>query len=169
MRVPANDFAAASSLQDFDLSRNKSLRSLEFPASDIDHVLNDGLPGTTSSFLEHLLSTITSSASLEIRISYYDSDFRGVKSYRPYLRKMSRAGIAEEASRHRRLFQALRKARKVRDFRLVLYAIVWGLGGEHHVRTLEQAVAEEKAKNGFDDSLPEPSVEYDPRRHRTGR
>ena len=169
MRVPANDFAAASSLQDFNLSRNKSLRSLEFPASDIDRALNDGLPDTASRFLEHLLSTITSSAPLKIIAIYCDSDFCGVKSYRPYLRKMSRADIAEEASRHRRLFQVLREARKVREFRLVLYAIVWGLEGEHHVRTLEQVVAKEKAKNGFDDSFPEPLVRYDPRRHRTRR
>ena len=167
MRAPPNDFVAVSSFQDFDLSRNKSLRLLEFPALDINRVLDDGLPDTVSKFLEHLLSTITSSAPLKIIVSYSDSDFRGVKSYRPYLREMSQADIAEEASRHHRLFQVLREARKVRDFRLVLYAIVWGLEGEHHVRTLEQAVAEEKAKNGFNDSFPEPFVGYDPRTCRT--
>ena len=80
---------------------------------------------------------------------------------------MSQANIAEEASRHRELFQVLREVHKVRDFQLVLHANVWGFAGEHHVRTLKQAVAQEKARKGFDDAFPEPLVLYNPQRLRT--
>ena len=69
---------------------------------------------------------------------------------------MSQAGIAEEASRYHRVFQVFREVHKVRDFQLVLQANVWGCVGEYHVRALEQAVAEEKARKGFEDSLSEP-------------
>jgi len=159
VRTPPNGFSARSSLQDFDLSQNKSLRALVFPAADIKDA--------ASSFLKHVLSTVTPSASLKVIISYHDSDFGGVKSYQPYLREMSQADIAEEASRNRRLFRVLREVHKVRGFQVVLRASVWGYAGEHHVRALEQAVAQEKARKGFDDSFSEPLVLYDPRMDRT--
>ena len=130
-----------------------------FPAADIKDA--------ASNFLKHVLSTVTPSASLKVAISYHDSDFGGVKSYQPYLREMSQADIAEEASRNRRLFRVLREVHKVRNFRLVLRASVWGYAGEHHARTLEQAVAQEKARNGFDDSFTEPLVLYNPGRQIT--
>ena len=93
VRVPADNFTARTSPQDFDLSRNESLQTLEFPATDIDRALNNGLPDTASSFLKHVVSTIPSSARLRVVVSYYDSDFGGVRSYWPYLREMSQADI----------------------------------------------------------------------------
>ena len=155
VEVLANDFAARSSLQDFDLSRNKSLWMLQVPVSDIDRTLNDAPPNNASGFLKHMLSTITFSGVFKIMVVYLDSDFHCVES------------ISEEASRHHRRFEVLREARKVRNFRLVLCVSVSGHGGESHIRTLEEAIAEEKARNGFDNYFSEPSVMYSPRRFHT--
>ena len=52
---------------------------------------------------------------------------------------------------------------KVRAFQLVLCADVWDGVGKYVVRVLEQAVAAEKAKRGFDGLFPEPLVVYSPR------
>jgi hypothetical protein len=61
--------------------------------------------------------------------------------------------------------EMLREVHKVRDFRLVLCANVWGCVGEYPVRILEEDVAEEKAKKGFDKNFPEPLVIYDPQEY----
>lgn len=95
-----NDFVTGSSLHDFDLSRSKFSRMINFPASSIHLALNDGSPDAASSFIKYVLSTITSSAFFQVIIVYWDRDFRGVESYRPHLHEMSRANKAEEASRH---------------------------------------------------------------------
>lgn len=50
-----------------------------------------------------------------------------------------------------------------RNFQLVLCADVWDGAGDYAVRSLEQAVAVEKAKGGFNGALPEPLVIYRPR------
>ena len=54
----------------------------------------------------------------------------------------------------------------MRDFQLVLDASVWGPAGEYSVKMLKEAVAEEKAKKGFDDFLSEPLVTCHPQRSR---
>ena len=54
-----------------------------------------------------------------------------------------------EASLHHRRFEVLCGVHRVWNFLLVLCASVWGCVGGHMVRTLEVAVAEEKAKRGF--------------------
>ena len=129
-QVLAENFTVKFSLQDFDLSQNKSLHTVEFPASSIDCALNDNPPGSVLSFLKHLLSTIPPSVSLEIIVLYFDCDFCGVKSRWPYLREISQGEAAEEASWHRRRFEVLREVQKVQDFRLTLSATVSGrLGG----------------------------------------
>jgi hypothetical protein len=173
VQVLANDFAAGSSLRDFDLSRNESLRTLQVPASSISHTATQsgGSPGTAP-FLKHVLSTITSSAFFEIIVLYEDYDLRCVPEFwrsdwPP--RELTQAARAEAASRHRERFEVLREVRKMRDFQLVLHMRVWGRVGEYLVRTLEEAVAEEKAKKGFDKSFPEPSVMYNPQRTCLGR
>ena len=157
----AKDLAARYYLQDFDLSQNKSLQSLQIPASSIDCALAGG---AASRFLEHVLSTIKSSAFLHVTVIYWDSDFR----CRPHSHKMSRAEKAKEASRHHGRFGVLRGVREVREFQLVLSATVSGNMGECRLRMLEGAIAEEKAKNGFDENFSEPSVSYNPQMYRTG-
>jgi len=159
-----------SSLPDFDLSRNKSLRILEVPASSISCKSSDGSPDPASRFLKHVLSTITSTAFFEIIVLYWDCDFRGVTWHtgQPHFRELPQAVRTEEASRNHRRFEVLREMHKVRDFQLVLSATVPGCMGEYLMRMLEEAVAEEKAKKGFDDFFPEPLVLYNAQRTRPG-
>ena len=62
------------------------------------------------------------------------------------------------------MFAVFREAYKVRDFRLRLCVNIWGSAGEEPVRILEDAIAEEKAKNGFRDFRYCPCVVYNPQR-----
>ena len=155
-RVLANNFTAGSSPQDFDLSRNKSLRSLEFPARSID-----GSRRTTS-FLKYILSTITPSTCLKITLFYGEYHFHGVKSWRSGRPQLSKNQRKWEASGHHRRFEILREVHKVRDFQLDLCATVWGCFGEEPVRMLEEAIAEEELKGGFAEFPCKPSVSYNP-------
>ena len=149
VQVLTNDFAAIPSLQDLSLSQNKSLREIHIPASSITS------QDTTFSFLKHVLSTVAPLRFLKIVVLYWDCDLR------PYS-QMSQAEINQEASRHHERFALLREVHKVRDFRLTLSASVSGALGEYPAQILERAVAEEKAKNGFDEIFPVPSVLYYP-------
>ena len=159
----ANRFAARDTLQDYDLSRNRSLRTLEVPVSSFGHT------SQADTFLKHVLSTITSPAFSQITVLYGDRDFRGAQSRwsdQPLFRELSQTEREAEASLHHERFEVLCKAREVRDFQLVLHARVWGYMGERLVRTLEEAVAEEEAKQGFGGFSSEPLVTYDPQRTR---
>jgi len=141
------------------------LRALEFPASSIGCATNNGQPDTTLSFLKYVLSTIKSSASFQIIVLYWNRDFSGIKpcgSDWPPFRELSEVARAKEASQHCLPFKVLRELYKVRDFRLMLSATVSGCVAEYATRMLEEAVAEEKTKNGFDDHFPEPVVLYNP-------
>ena len=164
VRIVTEDFEAMSSLQDFDLSRNKLLRTLLVPASSIDDTLIDSPPGTASNTLKYVLSTITSPTFFTFMVIYYHDDFRGVeyqgRSDWPAFREMSEVDRTEEASWHHRRFEVLREVRKARDFDLVLCAGVWESMREYAVGALKQAVAEERAKKGFEDFRSEPSVTY---------
>ena len=102
MQVSANYFTVGSFLRDFDLSRNKSLHTLQVTASSIERSLSGDLSGTASSLLDHALSTIMSPTFRWVTVFYRRYDFRGVESQRdsvwPHLREMSQAEIAEEPS-----------------------------------------------------------------------
>ena len=166
VRAVTNAFVAISSLPDFDLSRNESFRRLELPALSMDHAPTDGSPDTTT-FLKHVLSTIASPVPIDVVVQYQDDDFCGVEwrgAGWPSSRELSQAERQKEASWHHRQFEILREVRKVRDFRLVLSAVVWGCIGEYPVQVLEKAVEEEKVKGGFDDFSRLPLVENDPSR-----
>lgn len=52
---------------------------------------------------------------------------------------------------------------EVKKFRLTICADVWDVIGECALWLLEEAIATEKAKRGFDDIFPEPLVIYNPR------
>jgi len=157
---------AKSSLRDFNLSRNKSLRILQVAACSIDDVLRARSPNVATSLLTYALSTITSPVFTELTAIYRDYDFRGVEPSwpdQPCLRERLPAEEVEEALWHCRLFKAFRTIREIRDFRLVLCADVWHRVGGYSVRVLKEAVAAEKARRGFDDIFPEPLVIYSPR------
>lgn len=164
VHAQANDFVARSSLRDSNRSRNKSFRTLHLPASSITHKPTHGSPDATT-FIKHVLSTITSSEPTEIIVYYSGGDFRGIEREHPgwpSLRELSRAAVESEASWHRRRFKVLREVRKVRNFRLVLCAAAPGCIGEYPVQLLDKVVAEEKGKGGFDDFSCEPFVAYRP-------
>lgn len=163
-QILANNFAATRSLQDLDLSRLESLRTLKLPASSI----RDGFVGgpDTITFFKHILPAITSSTFSEVVVIFWDSEFRGAGTWRsdqPPFRELSQIERAEEISRHCWKFGILRQVHAVRAFQLVLCASTWGRVGEYPVQILEEAVAEEKARGGFCGCF-SPLVVYDPRR-----
>jgi len=165
-QVLADDFIASSSVQDFDLSRNKSLRTLRVTASSIDDAFRGG---SASIFLKHVVSTVTSPRYLEVMIVHREEDFHGITSRRyqgqPSLSEVSEADRAEEALKHHRRFEVLREVRRARDFQPVLCAKVCGSVGDYSVRMLKEAVADEKSKGGFKDFRSQPVVIYDPHRY----
>ena len=165
--APANDFAARSSLREFDFSRNKSLRTLEVPASSVRWTWPDGRSPSPISFLKHVLSTITSTTFLRVIVLYRDHNFPDVEPWhsRPPFRELLQAERAEKVSSYRWRFRVLREVRKVRDFQVELCVCVWGSLGEEPVRILEDAVAEE-AKKGFSGFFSNPPVKYSPQRSR---
>ena len=169
VQVLADYSTVRSSLQDFDLSRNKSLRTIKVIAACIDKTLIDGSLDTTM-LLKQVLSTSTSPAYLDVVVVYRESDFGGInpRGYpdRPHLREMSEADTEEETLRYDRLFEVSREVHKVRDFQLVLCAQVWDPVGEYSVRMLKAAVVDERAKGGFDGFRFEPFVIYCPLRVR---
>ncbi|KAF9642564.1 hypothetical protein BDM02DRAFT_3193019 [Thelephora ganbajun] len=79
LRLYPTDPRAGTSLRDFDLSRNKSLRTLEITARHLDCALEAGSPGTTPSLLTYALSTITSPVFSEVIVYHWDYDFCGVE------------------------------------------------------------------------------------------
>jgi len=164
VRISTDNSQVSSSLLDFDLSQNKLLQTLQIQVSPVGH----GSPDVVSSFLNHTLSTVTSPGFFQVTAAYYWSDFLGVEPWRRpdqhLLREISEAERGREISRHRRLFEAFRGVHKIRDFRLQLCAAVWDPVGEYSMGILKEAVAEEKAKGGFDGFLSEPLVTCHPRR-----
>ena len=167
VQVLANDLAAWYSLREFDFSRNKSFRKLQVPATSIDWASSNGSPGAFA-FLKHVFSTITPTTSLKIIVLYGDCNFPSVEYWhsQPPFRELLRAERAEEVSRQRWRFKVLREVRKVRDFQLELCASVSGAVGEGAVRILEEAIAEEEAKEAFCGLFSDPPVTYNPQRSR---
>ena len=155
----ADGFAAESSLWDFDLSHNKSLQTLEVSARSVEVTLSGGSLDAASMLLQYALSTIQSPVFFQVVVFYCDRDLCGPQPVRF-------SYWAPSASQYHGQFEVFREARKVRDFRLVLCANVPDPVRERSVRVLKRAVAAEKAKNGFDDFFPAPSVTYRPYRDR---
>jgi len=167
MHISANGSTVSSSLQDFDLSRNKSLRALQIMASSICHLSSNDSLDATSNFLNHTLSTVTSPEFYQVIVIYFWSDFFVTESWenpdRPPLREISRAERAQEVLRHRRMFEAFRRIHKARGFRFQLCANIWDPVGEYSVGILKDAIAEETANGGFDGFSSIPFVTYEPR------
>ena len=162
-----DNFVAISSLQDVDLSRNKSLRTLEVRACSVENVLQRDFD---IGLLTYALSTITSPMFSEVAVFYREFDFRVAHSQLQRLPPYcwpSPAEIEEEPSLHHLGFEGFRTMRKVRNFRLVLWVDVWDGMGECCLEMLKQVVAAEKAKTGFDDIFPEPLIFYRSRRSRS--
>ena len=167
MQVLTDKFVVRYSPRDFDLSRNKSLRTIQIATWSLDDALQACPRDIATSLLTYALSTITSSVFSYITVFY--RDYATTSTYSswpgqsipelPYENGIE-TWIAEEASRHDRRFGLFRTLHKVRDFRLVLCADVWNGAGEFSEQMLKKAVAAEKAERGFDGIFPEPLVTH---------
>ena len=133
--------------QHFNLSRNKSLRTLETTAESIDYVCD-----TVPHWLRTLLSSITSPTPLDVVVIFRDlylSTVQDCVRRNPdiCLHPHSRAGSG--ALLYWQQLRMFREVYSVRDFRLVLCADVLDSSVEHAIRTLERTVEEGKGGLGY--------------------
>ena len=127
-------------LQHFNLSQNRSLRTLETTAESIAATWN------ASKVLTTVLSTVTSPALPDVVIVYRDSDL-GCSSPGSAYPCSCRWGEADVGlPRYKRQFGMFRETHKIRDFRLVLCADVIGHTADHAIRRLKRIV---KANGGL--------------------
>jgi len=153
-------------LQHFNLSRNKSLRTLETTAESITRAQDNAF-----NFLRTILYTITSPAPLDVVIVYHDLDLGGLPGYcfrcEPdpvcFLHGWHKGNIidAPRYEHHSRVFREIHKARQ--DFRLVLCADVFDCMVEYGIQTLESIVD----AGGLDYLLYEPLIICERRTPRT--
>jgi len=147
---PANDPTVMYSPLDFDLSRNKALRTLEVRARCIvpEHACRSNLPPNPaiSTFFRTILPTITSPVFSEVIVFYGGNDFCGLEC-NPYPPKIYSNPMPDERNKeglwHCELFKVFRELFTLRDFRLVLCADVSDRVGDCAVQVLKQAVARE--------------------------
>ena len=158
-RILTHRVPAWSSPEDINLSKNRSLRAIEITMLSIEFSMRH--PLTTASNFEGPFSTITSPVFSDVVIVFQDKDIPPT-AYR-------RCGIfpryveAIEARIRREAFRVLHDLHKVRDFKSVLCANVWGYLEDYAVRELERFVATEWRKAGGDNPSPEPLVTSRPR------
>ena len=164
-RVLADDLSVEPLAGGINLSQNTSLQTLEFRAWHLDEAMEVYPLSATMDFLTHTLSSINSPLFSKVVLFYRDFDFRGIDT--PWsglaLRQPSPKQVELEAMEHRNRFMMIRHIRTYRHFQLVLCADVWDGAGDYSVRSLEQAVAAEKARGGFSQNFPEPLVIHRPR------
>jgi hypothetical protein len=140
---------------DFDLSQNRSLRTLETTAESM--VGEDASP----SFLTTVLSTITSPLPLSIVIIYGERDVdlllcTWAKPLRvePLRQETRTANVLN----HQERFRAFSEMYRVREFQLVLCADVLDRVAECAVGVLERIVEAERANGGLSYFLSEPLI-----------
>ena len=141
----SENFVADNSalLRDFNLSRSKSLRTLETTAESID-----AAGDLASNFLKTVLSSITPPIPLDVVVIYREIDLSSM----PHCsrcdsdpvrdRHPSPWGRIADAVRFRHQFGVFREMHSVRDFRLVFCADVFDCMVEEGVETLERMVKE---------------------------
>ena len=139
----------------FDLSQNKSLRTLEITATSIIAAGQDDATGPNtiaSNFLQIVLSSITSPVPLDIVVIYQYSDLYGLlpclvcKSGDICLHSMSAAADYRRQDLKQQL-RVFREMYSVRDFRLVLCVDVPDCFVEIAVDILEKIVNGEIFQN----------------------
>jgi len=147
----------------FDLSRNKSLRTLETTAESMVCV------GADPSFLRTVLSTITSPLPLDIVIVYqcHDVDYMLWWWEKPFPTVEFLGGTEETDASHRQRFKQLHEMYMAREFRPVLCADAIDCAVEHVIQALESVVETEKVKGGLDYLLREPLIVSETRSPRT--
>ena len=150
---------AISGGEDFNLSRNKSIRTLETTSDSTIPEYTD-----ISDFFKTVLSSITSPALLDVVIVYRELEFGEVVHHLsctdlgprhfPHHFRMS----VSMAQHCRQQFEVFKEMQKVRDFRLVLCADVFDRMVESAIEMLEDLVKEEKEKGGLDSLLHQPLI-----------
>jgi len=136
-------------LRDFNLSRNKSLRTLETTASSIDDA-----EGTASDFLMTVLSSVTSPVPVDVVIIYQDIHLEIPFIYPPYNPIMpiyfcySRRTEMWDHSLYQRRLEVPHKVYSTRGFRLVLCADVCDRVVERAIQGLEDFVKAGKMEGG---------------------
>ena len=133
-------------LREFNLSRNKSLRTLETTAESIKQA------GDTASFLlKTVLFSITSPTPLDLVIIYRNTDLDGIQyNSRGFERVSIDNSWSEETDYEvRQQLRMLRKIQAVRGFRLVLCADVSDCMVEYAVEKLKRIVKVEKVTRGL--------------------
>jgi hypothetical protein len=129
----------------FNLSQNKSLRTLETTAASI--TAKDVYPD----FLTAVLSTITSPLPLDVIIDYDDFDVDRMRRWaaNPTLTYPLPVELEDQMAknvlRHEQRFKLFQEMYRVRRFRLVLCADVSNHSVEPAVQTLKNLVKAEKA------------------------
>lgn len=132
----------------FDLSQNKSLRTLKTTAASIIYAGD-----TASDFLKTVLSTVTSPLPIDIVITYQDTDVDLTvwPWERPYrVRSSLPEQMAENGIHHQERFRVFSEMYRVRKFRLVLCANVLYFIAERAMRVLEGIVEVERRKGRLD-------------------
>ena len=131
----------------FDLSRNKSLRTLETTAASIT------AEGAAPDFFTTVLSTVTSPLPLDVVIDYDDLDvdrMLWMGSPRAFTRPLTLEDIiTKNVLGHEQRFKLFQEMYRVREFRLVLCADVCNDSVGLAVQTLERLVKAEKEKEGL--------------------
>ena len=142
----ANDRAVRSHL---NLSRNKSLRTLEVSAASIA-----GAGEAASPFLKTVLSTIESPLPLEVVIIYREIDFGYdvLPRWEPLRVRYGGwcKGGPKPSLHSAELLEVLREMRQVRELRLVFCADVLECLERHALRKLERYVETESSRGGSD-------------------
>jgi len=159
----ANDHA---SLQHFNLSRNKSLRTLETTAGSINitggTVSRFFTKDTASDFFKTVLSSITSPAPLDVVIIYRNENLGGFPSSGWCGSQGVCLGHTMQITRYSQEYQqqlrVFHEMHSVRDFRLVLCADVSECMVECAIETLEHIV-----KEGLDHLPHKPLIAFERR------
>ena len=156
-------------LQHFNLSRNESLRTLETTAESID-VAGD----TTFDFFKTVLSSITSSAPLDVVVIYQEFDLARMphcsRCDSEIVRSCHNWPIprVSEDLRFQRQFRAFREIHSVRAFRFVLCVDVpFDCMVEDGLETLGRFAKAEKVTGGLDYLFREPLIISERRSLRT--
>jgi hypothetical protein len=156
-RTQVSDFVVSDPafVRHFDLSRNKSLRTLETTADSIDSAGN-----AATKFLKTILSSVAASVPLDVVIIHRDIEICGLQlrdDFGPLCRLHSSQEQWDRGARHYlRHLGVIREMYNTRAFRLVLCADVSDSMVEHAVEILGRVVEAGKAM-GLDD-LYEPLV-----------
>lgn len=131
----------------FDLSHNKSLRTLETTAASITTA-----GGAASGFLTTVLSTITSPRPLDVIIIHreYQVGRYGWDRETNWVGPLSAEQAAEMVREHSERFTVFREMYGGRKFRLVLCADVLDSNEKYATETLERIVEAERKRKGFD-------------------